>query len=325
MANILQDLKSDIRYAVRSMRKSLIFVVFVVSTLAAGIGANTAVFTVINTLILNPLPARNPGELASISAVDTKMLAKTAACFPISYADLMDYQASNEVFRSLAGYTSPRVVTWQKSDGAERLFSEMVTGNYFSTLGLIPAKGRFFLPEEDSERGAHPVAVMNYATWQTRFGAADDIVGKNLRLNGLVFAIIGVAPPKFIGVNAIFGPDLWIPAPMAESLLPGEMQHVLSDRGKAEFHGVGRLKPGTNLARAQANIATIAAALAREYPETNEARTATVRPITEAIFGDDNSSMGRTPMLFASAVLLVVAGIVLLIACSNVANLLLAR
>ena len=131
MANILQDLGSDIRYAVRSMRKSLIFVVFVVSTLATGIGANTAVFTVINTLILNPLPARNPGELASISAVDTKMLAKTAASFPISYADLTDYQAGNEVFQSLAGYTSPRVVTWQESGGAQRLFSEMVTANYF--------------------------------------------------------------------------------------------------------------------------------------------------------------------------------------------------
>src|SRR5215469_15888448 len=180
MANILQDLWSDIRYATRSMRKSLIFVVFVVSTLAAGIGANTAVFTVINTLILNPLPARNPGELASIAAVDTKMLAKTTTSFPISYPDLMDYQARNEVFRSLAGYTSPRVLTWQESGVATRLFGELVTGNYFSTLGLTPTRGRFFLPDEDTKLGAQPVAVMNYATWQTRFGGADDIVGKSL-------------------------------------------------------------------------------------------------------------------------------------------------
>ena len=323
MANILQDLGSDIRYAVRSMRKSLIFVVFVVSTLAAGIGANTAVFTVINTLILNPLPARNPGELASISAVDTKMLAKTAASFPISYADLMDYQASNEVFRSLAGYTSPRVVTWQDSGGAQRLFSEMVTGNYFSTLGLTPARGRFFLPEEDSERGAHPVAVMNYATWQTRFGAADDIVGKNLRLNGLVFAIIGVAPPHFIGVNAIFGPDLWIPAGMAERLLPNDMQNALSDRGRGAFQGVGRLKPGVTRAQAAANITTLADNLARAYPTTNEGHTAAVRPMRDALLGSTMSE--SSGIMFASAALMVVVGIVLLIACSNVANLMLAR
>src|SRR5262252_1912706 len=323
MANILQDLKSDIRYAVRSMRKNLIFVVFVVSTLAAGIGANTAVFTVINTLILNPLPARNPGELASISAVDTKMLAKTAACFPISYADLMDYQAGNEVFQSLAGYTSPRVVTWQESDGAQRLFSEMVTGNYFSTLGLTPARGRFFLPEEDSERGAHPVAVMNYATWQTRFGAADDIVGKNLRLNGLVFAIIGVAPPHFIGVNAIFGPDLWIPAGMAERLLPNDMQNALSDRGRGAFQGVGRLKPGVTRAQAAANITTLADNLVRAYPTTNEGHTAAVRPMRDALLGSTMSE--SSGIMFASAALMVVVGIVLLIACSNVANLMLAR
>ncbi len=157
-------------------------------------------------------------------------------------------------------------MTWQASGASQRMFSELVTGNYFSTLGLRPARGRFFLPEEDSTPGAHAVAVMNYGTWQTRFGGADDIVGKTLRLNNVVFTVIGVAPPAFIGVNAIFGPDLWIPAAMAEQLLPNEMQNALSDRGKAIFLGVGRFKPGVTRAQAQANMATIAADLAREYP-----------------------------------------------------------
>src|SRR5215469_3958963 len=216
MADVLQDLWGDIRYALRNIRKSPLFVVFVVSTLAIGIGASTTIFTVINTLILNPLPIPAASELAAIAAVDTKALAKTNASFPISYEDLQDYQATNKVFRSLAGYTSPRVVTWQESGAAQRLFSELVSGNYFSTLDLIPAKGRFFLPEEDIEPGAHPVAVINYATWRTRFGGVDDIVGRRVRLNGLVFTIIGVAPPHFIGMNALFGPDLWVPAAMAE-------------------------------------------------------------------------------------------------------------
>ena len=119
------------------------------------------------------------------------------------------------------------------------MFGELVTGNYFSTLGLSPARGRFFLPEEDGTPGAHPVAVMNYGTWQASFGSAADIVGKTLRINNIVFTVIGVAPPRFIGVNAIFGPDFWIPAAMAEQLMPNETQSVFTDRGKAIFQGSG--------------------------------------------------------------------------------------
>jgi len=324
-SNFAADLWRDLRYAARIMRTNPFFVLFVILTLALGIGANTTVFTIINTFVLNPLPVQNSSELAAVSTAEVKSTSKSRMALPMSYSNLKDYQAKNEVFSALAGYTSPQIVTLQAGGASERMFGELVTGNYFSTLAIRPLRGRFFLPEEDGVPGGHAVAVMNQATWQTRFGGAEDIIGRTLRLNNLVFTVIGVAPPRFIGVNAIFGPDLWIPAAMAEELLPGQMQHVVSDRSKAEFRGVGRLKPGINLARAQANIATIAAALAREYPETNEARTATVRPITEVIFGSDNSSTGRTPMLFGSAVLLAVVGIVLLIACSNVANLLLAR
>jgi len=301
------------------------FVVFVVLTLALGIGANTTVFTVINTLVLNPLPVPKSSELVAVATAETKSTSKSSMPLPISYANLKDYAVKNEVFERLAGYTSPGAVTFNAGGISQRMFSELVTGNYFSTLGIQPAKGRFFFPEEDSTPGAHAVAVMNYATWQARFGGADDVVGKTLRLNNVVFTVIGVVPPRFIGVNAIFGPDLWIPASMAELLLPTEMHDALSDRSKAAFHGGGRLRLGVSRAQAHANIATIASALAREYPQANEGRTATVRPITDVIFGRDNSSTGRSPILFGSAVLLVIVGIVLLIACSNVANLLLAR
>jgi predicted permease len=321
--NFMEDLWRDLSYALRTMRKSPVFVLFVVLTLALGIGANTTVFTVINTLILNPLPVPNIGELTAVAAADAKGTSKSRTSFPISYADLRDYQTRNNVFRSLAGYTSVRVVTWQPSGPSERLFSELVTDNYFSTLGLTPAKGRFFLPDDDRTRGAQAVAVMNYGTWQSRFGGVGDIVGKTLRLNGLVFTVIGVAPPQFIGVNAIFGPDLWIPATMAERFLPNEMQNAFSDRSKAILVGVGRLKPGVTQARAQANMATLALALASEYPATNEGHTAIVRPIRDAVFGSAMSESAQ--IMFASAALLIVVGIVLLIACSNVANLLLAR
>jgi predicted permease len=321
--NFMEDLWRDLRYAVRTMRKSFVFVLFVVLTLGLGIGANTTVFTVINTLILNPLPVPDPSGLAAVGLAKMEGASKSSAPLPMSYADLKDYQARNRVFRLLAGYTSPHGITWQADAATQGMFGELVTGNYFSTLELSPVKGRFFLPDEDSTPGAHPVAVMNYGTWQGRFGRAGDIVGKTLRLNNVVFTVIGVAPPQFIGVNALFGPDLWIPATMAEQLLPNEVQTAFTDRNKTMFHVVGRLTPSATRERAQANMATIAADLAREYPATDEGHTATVRPIRDALFASTSSA--STPILFASTGLLIVVGIVLLIACSNVASLLLAR
>jgi hypothetical protein len=133
------------------------FVLFVVLTLALGIGANTTVFSVINTLILNPLPVPDSSGLAAIAIAEAKSTSKPTTPLPISYADLKDYQARNGVFRSLAGYTSPHAITWQTDSGSEGMFSELVTGNYFSTLGLSPVRGHFILPQEDSVPGAHPL------------------------------------------------------------------------------------------------------------------------------------------------------------------------
>ena len=321
--SVAGDLWRDFRYALRTMRKSPVFVVFVVLTLALGIGANTTVFTLINTLILNPLPVPDSAGLASIARAETAATAKSGAPMPLSHADLEDYRARNQVFLTLAGYTAPRIVTLQDGGASERMFAELVTGNYFEALALKPARGRFFAAEEDGAPGARPVAILNYGTWQTRFGGAADVVGRTLRLNNLAFTIVGVAPPHFIGVNAIFGPDLWIPASMSEILLPVEMRNALTDRTKAVFQSVGRLRPGVAREQAQANLASIAAALAREYPAADEGHTVAVHPIRDVVFGSAGS--GASPVVFAGAALLVVVGIVLLIACSNVANLMLAR
>jgi predicted permease len=320
--NFFEDLARDLRYAARTMRKNPLFVLFVVVTLALGIGANTTIFSVINTLILNPLPVPRSAELFALSGSELKTTAKSAAPLPLSYLNLRDFAARNEAFDSLAGYTSPAVLTLESGGASRRMFGQFVTGNYFATLGIQPARGRFFLPEEDSHPGAHPVAIMNYATWQARFGGASDIVGKTLRLNSVVFTVVGVAPPRFIGISAIFGPDVWIPAAMIEQTLPGEMPDALRNRGKAVFQGIARLKPGITPAQAGANASTLASALAREYPEVNEGRGARLQPVSDVLLGSNGSSgFGRTPILL----LLVVAGIVLLIACSNVANLLLSR
>ena len=321
--SLVEGLWKDLRYAARSMRKSPVFVLFVVLTLGLGIGANTTVFTLINTLILNPLPVRHSEELAAVAALDGQSTAKSRTLFHISYPDLLDYQSHNQVFTSLAGFTSARGVTWLNHGVSQGMFAELVTGNYFSTLGLNPARGRFFAPEEDSIPGTHPVAVLNYATWQKNFGGAEDIIGRQLSVNSVTLTVIGVAPPHFIGVNSIFGPDIWVPAAMAERVFPNSMQGALSDRGKAAFLGVGRLRPRVAEGQARANIAAIAASLAKYYPATDAGRTATVQPLRDVLLA--SAGGGSSPMVFAGAALSIVVGIVLLIACSNVANLLLAR
>lgn len=324
--NFVEDLWKDFRYATRSMRKNPVFVLFVVLTLALGIGANTTVFTLINTLILNPLPVSNPGGLVAIAGAGPRNTSQSTV-FPVSYADLKDYQSRNDVFASLAAYTSVRPATWQNHGTAQGIFGELVTANYFSTLGLVPVRGRFFGPQDNGTPGANPLAILSYGSWQQRFGGAEDIVGREVQVNNIVLTVVGVAPRHFIGLNAIFGPDLWAPASMAERLFPNLMQNALTDRSKPAFLGVGRLKPRVTEAQARANIETLAAALARFYHSTNghanEDHTATVRPLREILLTVNGSS--SSAMIFGSAALFIVVGIVLLIACSNVANLLLAR
>lgn len=315
----LDDLRRDLRYAGRTMRANPAFVLFVVVTLGLGIGANTMVFTLINTLILNPMPVERPEELVAIAA-SPNVPAETNASMPLSYVNLHDYAAENTVFASLAGYTPKRLLTMQADGASQGVFVEFVTANYFTTMGAKPVAGRDFAVEGDDTRTPYPVAVMNYGTWQTRFGGAA-IVGSHLRINNVIVTVIGVAPRGFLGVSAVAGPDLWLPVSMAEPLLPAEMRSALTDRRKTAFYGVARLKPGVERVQAQANMTSLAAALAREYRDANEGHTVSVSPIMDALFAAGASRM----IGIASALLASVVGIVLLIACSNVANLLLAR
>jgi predicted permease len=180
--------------------------------------------------------------------------------------------------------------------------------------------GRFFLSSEDTTPGVAAVAVLGYSAWQSRFGGASDIVGRTIKLNNTPFTIVGIGPKGFKGLYAVFGPDIWVPSMMAEQILPAQQRNALSDRAIPLVTAVGRLKPGITLAQARAEITTLAAALEREYPVADQGQTVALRPLTEAAYGPE-----RQPLLFGSALLMVIVGLVLLIACSNVANLLLSR
>ena len=320
--NLFSDFLRDLKFGLRSMNKTKAFSFFATLTLALGIGASTTIFTVVNTLLLHPLPARNPSQLVCLYTTDLKSQKQSGGQAAFSYLNLEDYRARNTVFSGLAGFSPAMVMTLTENTASERFFGQLVTRDYFETLGLTPAKGRFFLPEEIKSPGAAPVAVLSYNAWKIRFNSAADILGKTLVLNGTPFTIIGVASPGFIGISAVFGPDVWLPATMARQTLATPMQDVLRERGKPFFETVARLKPGISRNQAEASLQTLAAALRQQYPDANAGHTVSVQPITAALFSAQGGERG---LVFVSTVLLVIAGLVLLIACSNVANLLMAR
>jgi predicted permease len=313
---VFSDLLRDVRYGLRSILKAPAFSFFAVLTLGLGIGANTTVFTLINTILLHPLPVHQPEHLVAFYAKEAN--SKSASdVIPLSYLNLQDFAKNNTVFSDMAGFTPPMVSTLNERSGSQRIFTQLITGHYFEILGIRPAMGRFFAPDED-RLGGPLVAVLSYGVWKGQFGSAPDIVGRQLAINGATATVIGVAPQGFIGIDAIFGPDVWLPAGTAREILPANQQDSLENRSKPLFHGIARLKPGANLKEAQMQVQATAAVLELEYPKENENRTAIVRSMNQELFGE-------SPVLLAGIVLLVIVGLVLFIACSNVANLLLAR
>lgn len=317
----LRDCAQDLHYGMRTLRRSPGFSFVAVVTIALGIGASTAVFTVINTFFLNSVPIPNPSTLVAVYAVPQNADPHANNPQPISFPDLEDYQEKNKAFINLAGYSSPLPISFSEGKNADRLFAELVTGNYFAALGIVPALGRFPSAQEDRVAGGDPIMVIGYGMWQRRFGADPSVIGRVVYMNERPFTIIGVAPPAFKGINAIFGPDLWIPSMMAADILPAPSHDALRQRSKPLFTGIGRLRPGISMLQAEADLKTIAASLKSEYPDSDADRTVSLVTMSDAALG----IYFRQQMLFGSFVLAAIVALVLLIACSNVASLLLAR
>lgn len=314
------DLFQDLRYATRMLRKSPGFTVVAALTLALGIGANTTVFTLVNTFLLNPLPVKDISTLVAVSTTSAKKTARSGDLQPLSFLNLKDLRERSRSFSSLAGHSQPLSVTMTVKRSPRRVELELVTANYFDTLGIHPYMGRFFLRGEDLVPGAEPVVVLGYSAWQDRFGGDPNILGRTIRINDTPFTVIGIAQKGFKGVYTVFGPDMWAPSMMAAQLVPVQQQNALDDRSVPLFTGIGRLQHGATLASAEAEMKIDGSALAKEYPDANQGKTIVVQTLKEAAFGPE-----RQPAVLGTTLLMAIVGIVLLIACSNVANLLLAR
>jgi len=308
----------DIRYALRVLRKSPGFTTVVVLSLALGIGANTAIFSLVNAYLLRPMPVGDPARLVAIYLTAPRWGHSIEG---FSYPDLLDYRKQNTGLSDLMGSTGV-ALSVTDSEKPELIWGEMVTGNYFSGLGIHAAAGRGFLPDEDRVPGEKPVCVLNYNFWQRRYSGDPNAVGKTIKINGHPFNIVGVAPKGFIGTTLFqFVPDVWVPVMMQQTISPAS-GNLLEGRGNRWITLRGRLKPGVTRSQAEAAMNVVMQQLAKEYPKTSKDVNVHV------IAGGTRTN----PFLVASGALSTTTGImaavvllVLLIACANVANLMLAR
>ena len=305
------EMFQDLRFGLRMLIKKPGFTVVAVLSLALGTGANTAIFSLVNTVMLRPLPIEKPQQLVALNNT-----AEGHAFATFSYPNYKDFRDRNEVFSGLIAYRfQPLSLSHEGIN--ERVWGFEVSGNYFEVLGVGAALGRVISSEDDLTPGGHPVAVMSYKCWQQRFGADQSIIGKEVIVNGRSYMIIGVAPQGFYGTEVVSAPDLWFPVAMQAQLEIGNSW--LNDRRVEGVFVQGRLKPEVTTARAQTALNAIALQLEREYPDINEDKRVALSP--PGLFG----LAFRGPALGFAGLLMAIVGIVLLLACINLANLLLAR
>ncbi len=313
----------ELRFAVRTLTKNPAFTIVATLSLALGIGANATIFSIINGILLTPIPVEDPPSLAMVFTTDPSQggIPGLGGLMPMSYLNYEDFRDQNDVFEQMTAVTfGGGILTGQ--DEPQQLPGFMVTHEYFDVLGVEPAVGRFFRADEDEIPGTHHVVVLSHGLWTRQFGADEQVIGQTISLNGVPFTVVGVAPEGFSGTVQGFAPDLvWTPFMTYQTLLPTNFQTWPDNRRALLMMTVlGRLRPGVSHETANAAIQTIAARLEQQYPDVNSNRSAEVTEFT-ALFNPTLS--GQLGVM--GGVLMVIVGLVLLIACANVANLLLAR
>ena len=305
LGRFLETLAQDVRYGLRMLRKSPGFTAIAVLTLALGIGATTALFSVVNGVVLNPLPYPQPDRLY-------ELYSQTSLCnaCSISYPDFVDWQRENQTFESLAAYRADNF-NLTGSGEPERVTTEMTSADFFRVLGVKPIAGRTFTKDDDCAGGA-PVVILSEGFWKRKFGGAPSMLGRAIVLNGVEYTVIGIIPQSFYfsGGNDFTLSDTYVP--IGQWTEPG----FLDRRVSMGMDAIGRLKPGVTAEQARWDMDRVAAELARQYPDVDSGSGVLMLPLKEAIVG----GTARTLYLLLGAV-----GFLLLIACVNTANLLLTR
>ncbi|MGC1106784.1 MAG: ABC transporter permease [Candidatus Acidiferrales bacterium] len=295
----MKTLWQDLVYALRILRKSPGFTAIAVITLALGIGANTAIFSVINSALLEPLPFKNPAQLVSLRETEN-----APGDFPLSGADYLDWQKQNTTFASMSLIRYPQGMNASGAGEPESATVCQTEANFFATLGVQPLAGRTFAKGEDAA-GKNRVAVLSYGFWQRHFGGERDAVGKTVELNDEAYEVIGVMPKWF---NYPAATDIWTPIDINSDLMHNRGSHWAS--------AIGRLKDGVSIAQAGADLLTVSTRISKQYRSADDIEHSLVFPLKERLVGN---SRGQLLILFGAVAL------VLLVACANIANLLLAR
>jgi putative ABC transport system permease protein len=305
----------NIRYAVRGLIKQPLFTVIVILTFALGIGANTAIFSVLDAVLLRPLPFSDSQKLVAIGEFDTREKSDPGTdILSISYPDYVDLRDQTGVFDSVAIYTNQAVSTLTNGNDSIHVQGEAVSANLFTLLGIHPILGRTFLPNED-DPGNH-VVILSHALWQRRFGGDRGIIGKSITLDSQLFQVIGVMPPRSTFPITSNSPELWIPLSLLRQPQMDGSAPMTEQRDNSFFRCIARLKANVSMQEAQANLDTVEANWRRQYPDMKQHEGLKIIPEISEMIGSTHSAL---------LMLCAMAGCVLLVACVNVANLLLAR
>ena len=314
----------DIRYAFRWLRRSPGFTLVAVLSIGLGVGVNSAMFSLVDSLLFKPLPVSSPSTLVDIFTTSSDGDEYATSSFP----DFTDLKAQNDVFADMTAY-SPVFAPLALGERSRLVVGQAVTGNHFAMLGVPAHLGRTLLPSDD-DAGATRVVVISHRMWQRDFGGTTAALGQTLTLRGLAYTIVGVAQPTFRGVVPLVAPELWLPMAHVDevepfgitNVVPGPGRTQLERRGMRWMFVKGRLKPGVTVEQAHANVALIGRQLAEANPQTNKDRRMSAVPTTEVRLLVPQAS---GIMSMGAAGLMSVVGLVLLIACANVAGMLLAR
>jgi predicted permease len=305
---------NDLRYALRVLRQNPGFALAAIISIALAIGANSTIFSLADGLLFRPLPVPRASEVVTV-----RSRTPNGSFAGLSYADYADLREHSHSFSGLVAYEMTPVAFASDSHAQPQLeYGYVVGGNFFQVLGIQPQPGRGFDPQEDQVPGRDAVIVLGHDFWKNEFSADASVIGRRVRLNGLDFTIVGVAPETFTGMDLFSRPAFFVPAMMAPRLLPSSSD-LLRNRSERVFTVKGRLPSGVSVRRADAEVAAFATALAQTYPATNRAFGAAVR--TEVQTEMDAAEGDRVLVILLSTIVLLVLGI----ACANVANLMLSR